>query len=168
MEQWVDVVDWPGYRVSSLGRVMGPKGVPLKGYIDRYGYHAVGLWNRGYTKGFGVHRLVVQGFLGEIPPDKQVNHKNGVRNDNRLSNLEMVTPKGNIQHSFLVLKRIGKNTNPSKGEAHHNSSLNAKKVEQIRILYAQGWTQVRLAEKFNTAQTNISRIILRRAWRHIA
>lgn len=167
MEQWVDVSEWPGYQVSNLGRVMGPRGVPLKGYIDRYGYHAVGLWNRGSMKGFGVHRIVARAFIGEIPPSKQVNHKNGVRNDNRLSNLELVTAKENVQHSFDVLKRVGKNTNPSKGEAHPNSSLNAKKVGQIRALYTQGWTQVRLAEKFKTPQTNISRIIRRAAWRHV-
>ena len=147
---------------------MGPKGKPLKGYIDRYGYHCVTLWNRCTMKSDSVHRLTAGAFLGPIPKGMQVNHKNGIRTDNRLANLEIVTPSDNVRHSFRVLNRIGKNTNPSKGEAHHHSSLTADKVREIRKLYSDGWTQVRLAARFETQQTNISMIVRRRAWRHVA
>lgn len=46
-----------------------------------------------------IHRLMVETFIGEIPKGMQVNHINGDRYDNRLSNLEVVTPLENMQHA---------------------------------------------------------------------
>lgn len=52
-----------------------------------------------------VHQLVISTWLGQRPDGKVVNHKNGVRFDNRITNLEWVTQKENIQHAIKVLGR---------------------------------------------------------------
>jgi hypothetical protein len=55
-------------------------------------------------KQISVHRLVVEAFIGSIPKGMHVNHKNGVKNDNRLQNLEIVTPAENVRHYHLNRK----------------------------------------------------------------
>lgn len=60
-------------------------------YIDKYGYVIL---SRGKRRGYGVpeHRLVMEESLGrELRPDETVHHKNGVRHDNRVENLELWT-----------------------------------------------------------------------------
>jgi hypothetical protein len=166
-ERFADLPGWPGYRVSSLGRLYGRRGRQLAGYRDKDGYHCVAVGPRGRSTAIKVHRAVAAAFVGPIPEGMQVNHKNGVKDDNRVENLEIVTPAENTRHGFAALGRIGKNTNPTKGTAHHNSSLTEDSVREIRRLYAAGCTQVELAQKFQTAQTNISRIVRRTAWAHV-
>jgi hypothetical protein len=66
--------------------------------------------------------------------------------------------------------RNGRYTKPEKtarGEGHGNSKLNTESVLEIRRRYANGEFQEQLAQQFRTCQTNISRIILRKAWTHI-
>lgn len=156
--------------ISDAGRVRGPR-VMLKLQHDKDGYPIFIAW-RGTRdaktyKLHKVHRAVLQTFVGEIPEGMQVNHINGVKHDNRLENLELVTASGNTSHGFRVLGRKGRNTNPSKGEAHHNSKLDAAKVREIRRLYDAGAVQKDLAAQFDTPQAHISRIIRRTAWAHV-
>lgn len=111
MRLWADVPGWEGrYEVSNDGRVRswagkrGDEAEPhaLKQKIDRYGYLVVCLRSRsaGRIEYPTVHRLVALAFI-ENPDEKpQVNHKNGVKTDNRVENLEWATNAENIQHAF--------------------------------------------------------------------
>lgn len=164
-EQFADVPGVEGYQVTSLGRVIGPRGKPLAGYRDKNGYHCIPLRSRNIT--FKVHRAVVAAFLGPIPEGMQVNHKNGVKDDNRLENLEVVTAKQNIQHTFSTLGRVGKNTKPAKGANHPKAKLTEDEVREIRRLYSEGHTQTALAARYGIAQVNISQIVLRKHWKHV-
>lgn len=167
-EQFADVFGWPGYRVSTIGRVFGKRSRPIAGYRDKDGYHCVLFKDHGKRAGLKVHRLVVGAFLGPIPEGMQVNHINGIKDDNRLENLEVVTPSANTKHGFDSLGRVGKNTNPCKGESHHNASMNAEIVREIRRLYATGeHTQKELAVLFKTGQNHISRLVRRESWTHV-
>lgn len=89
-----DCEGYPGFRVSDTGEVF--KGdEPVKLYSRPDKYISVHLRNeKGYSKPALVHRLMVQAFRG-IPKGFVIDHINGIKNDNRLENLEAVTIKEN-------------------------------------------------------------------------
>ena len=62
------------------------------------GYKQLELNKYGKGKMFSVHRLVAEAFYGEIPKGIQVNHINEIKTDNRLENLNLMTPKENINY----------------------------------------------------------------------
>jgi hypothetical protein len=106
--------------VSNLGRIKsltrqvkcGPKGKNVyrthKGkilsifYSKQTGYPLCCIGNREQVC---IHRLVAEAFCDGYFPGAHVNHKNGIRTDNRAENLEWVTPSENVKHAFAVLKR---------------------------------------------------------------
>ena len=87
-------------KIRSNGRKDNRKGRKLKPATDKDGYLRITLTNNGKRKSYCVHRLVARTFLKEYDDKLQVNHKNGIKNDNRLENLEMVTLQENIKHSI--------------------------------------------------------------------
>ena len=106
-EEWKPVPGYEGrYEVSDLGRVRslqhcwGPRPTPhlLKPGIASTGYPTVAL-GRGNTK--QVHALVLSAFVGPCPPGQECRHKNGVRSDPRLVNLEYGTRAQNIQDAIV-------------------------------------------------------------------
>lgn len=132
-ETWKAVVGYEGlYEVSSQGRVRSVdrvickkrsdancgfkyrlKGKVLSPAITRTGYLNVSLRNGGFSKSYQVHRLVVVAFLGEIPINKEINHKNGIKADNCVENLEIVSHAENMRHGFrigLIVHRKGENS----------------------------------------------------------
>lgn len=92
----VDRVDYIGKR---------RKGKLLKTYFSKYGYKMVCLTNKGIQKNFLVHRLVASAFLDNKDCLPEVNHKDGNKSNNHVSNLEWVTKSQNVIHAFTVLKR---------------------------------------------------------------
>jgi HNH endonuclease/NUMOD4 motif len=99
-EIWVNAYNYEQkYEVSNLGKVRKKSTKrELIGHIN-YGYHIVSLTKNNKTTNKRVHRLVLQSFLGN-KEGLVVNHKNGIKTDNRLENLEWVTISENTQHSF--------------------------------------------------------------------
>jgi hypothetical protein len=124
-EVWVPVPGYQGYEVSALGEVRslprlagGKNGSvrQIRGHVlapsrHRSGYLYVKLYGAQGPAMLRVHRLVAVAFLGEpASPDMHVNHLNGVKDDNRLCNLEWATCSENALHAFRVLKRTGGHT----------------------------------------------------------
>ena len=107
-EKW-KIIEGYGYRysVSSAGRVRNYKGHILMQGLNSSGYRNVPLSFGGNQKRVLVHRLVATAFLKKKLYDTDVNHKNGIKEDNRAENLEWTTKKANHIHKVYVL---GKNT----------------------------------------------------------
>jgi hypothetical protein len=94
------------YSAGSDGRVYAhpnksrSRGRWMKPRTDNNGYTYVTLFKDGIRKYPKVHRVVLESFSGGRVDPLQVNHKNGVKGDNRLSNLEWVTASENRKHAF--------------------------------------------------------------------
>lgn len=102
----------------------------------------------------GAHRLVWQHFNGDIPPGHEINHDNGIKDDNRPENLLCGTSGENVAHAH----RSG--LHDQHGQKNHASKLTDNEVAQIRLAYSKGgYTQAALAERFGVSHQTVSRII---------
>ena len=136
-EIWKDIKEYEGlYQVSNLGKIRSlPRktnnqycnGLIMKPH-NSFGYLKLQLNKNGKYKWFFVHRLVAQAFLNNYSDELQVNHINGIKNDNKICNLEMVTASQNQLHSYRVLK----NTPPMKNHFGKNH-VAAVKINQYEL-----------------------------------
>ena len=96
------ITNYDNYCASDDGYIINKKtGRVLKAHPDTYGYMSVRLYKDGKGCTKRVHKLVADAFLKPPSEDAwQVNHINGDKNDNRLSNLEFVSPSENMYHSY--------------------------------------------------------------------
>lgn len=94
------------YSVDDLGNVYSKKGKILKSSLNPRGYQIVNLIIDGKRKGLAVHKAVLKSFSSQPTEKHQVNHKDGNKQNNNLSNLEWCTAKENTQHSLYTLNNI--------------------------------------------------------------
>lgn len=124
-ELWAPVEGYGGrYIVSSHGRVQSRRGF-LKPGIVTDGYLAVRLSLYGHCKTLTLHRLVAKAFIPNAEGKAQVNHKDGVKTNNHVDNLEWVTPGENHLHAYRVLGRAprGLITVCSRGHSFDGSNI---------------------------------------------
>lgn len=159
----------PGYNgnfyASNLGRIKSciKKERILKPRVDQDGYLRIRLTvGRRHRKHIFVHRLVMLTFVGECPPNYQVNHKNGIKSDNRLENLEYCTDSQNKRHAFDTGLRFNK-----VGAESHASKLTDGKVQEIKRLLAEGVEGATIAAMFGMSRAQISRIKTGKMWGHV-
>lgn len=93
------VRDYPLYEIYEDGTVMGARGLPLKPDVNSTGYLRVSLCKDGRVKRVFIHRLVAEHFL-EQREGCVVNHKDGNRKNNHVSNLEWVTMSENVKDGW--------------------------------------------------------------------
>lgn len=122
-EKWKDIKGYEGlYQVSNLGRVKSlrrkvrtQKGSyyikerELKICKDNIGYLVVGLTYKGKTKIIRLHRIIAEAFIPNPTNKPVINHINGIKNDNRIENLEWTTYKENSIHAIKTgLRQVTK------------------------------------------------------------
>lgn len=104
-EKWKQINDFPGYQVSSFGRVRSFKSKNmrvLKPDKVGHGYLLIRLFKNGVSYSKYVHRLVAEEFIDNPKRLPQVNHKNEIKIDNRVSNLEWCTCKYNLMFGTRI------------------------------------------------------------------
>jgi len=110
MEIWKPIPGYEGqYDVSNIGRVLSVRtNKPLKPNIMNHGYACVHLYSGGkHTRVVKtIHQLVAQVFIPNPAACREVNHKNFLRRDNRIENLEWVTRKENVAHAIAAGRRV--------------------------------------------------------------
>lgn len=124
------------------------------------GYMKVVLRINGKSKNVYVHRLVAECFLPNPNGLKEVNHIDGNKRNNDVSNLEWCTGLENKGHAV-------KNGLTPKGERNHAHKLTEEQVNTIRAEYVYGSrdkNQRALARKYNVSQTTIRYILNGRNW----
>lgn len=150
----------PDYLVSNLGNVKSLKNdkeTLLKNGVDKDGYNNVRI-DRRLCK---THRLIATAFIPNPDNKPLINHKDGNKQNNRVSNLEWCTAKENAEHALRIgLLRQGKQ-NP-------HSGLNPIVAETIRQLKSKGASTKELATKYQVSKTAILRIVRNQTWKQSA
>lgn len=121
------------YDVSKDGVVKRKSdGKVLKNSVGPKGYLIIRLKSPKYStnkdrrKPYKIHRLVAMFYLDDYNEDLQVNHKNGIKTDNRVENIEMVTNKQNVLHAWRVLDSSERRRKIS--EANKRRKYNKKNI----------------------------------------
>jgi hypothetical protein len=158
-------VDHHGYRVHDDGRIESKRhpGVFLSPETVKGGYLRVKLSIGGQQQHHLVHVLVAAAFIGPRPEGKEVNHKDGIKTNNAVANLEYVTPSENVRHSIAEL-----GVQRAKGSANGWARLTEELVREMRKRAAKGESAAALAREFNVHHTTAHRAISGIRWSHVA
>jgi hypothetical protein len=109
-EIWKPILGYEGrYEVSNLGRVLSVRADSfLKPNTMNHGYVCVHLYSGGKQTRVvkTIHQLVAKAFIDNPYGCREVNHKNFLRSDNRVENLEWVTRRENVRHAIDGGRRI--------------------------------------------------------------
>lgn len=158
IEEFKPIEGYEGiYEISSLGNVRIIKtGKFKKNQTNNTGYSMVVLWHGKQAKGFLIHRLVAKAFIPNPDNLSDVNHKNGIKTDNRADNLEWLTRSQNHKHAYDIgLKK------PS------NQILTLEQVRYIKE-NPMNLSRKQLAEKFNVSYWCICDIYQNKSFKEVA
>jgi hypothetical protein len=156
-EEWRPFLDG-AYEVSNLGNVRRAKpgrktypGKPLRLIKMKIGYMSVHPVVDGKNVTTYVHRLVAAAFIGPCPPGASVNHIDGVKTNNVVSNLEYVTHAENMAHAA----RTGLS---AQGERHGNAKLTNAQAAELRARRATGESLTTICRDFGISKPTASMI----------
>jgi len=170
-EKWLPIPGYEGrYSVSDQGDVMSMNYNRLdllkimQPHKGRFGYLSIVLFkgNRETRRRFQVHQLVMLAFVGPRPEGLQINHKNGIKTDNRLANLEYCTATQNLQHALDTGLRRN-----LFGENHNMAKLTEAQVLEIKAKLAAGEKQKSIAAEYHVSNATICLIANGKNWVHV-
>ena len=129
--EWRIIKDFPKYRVSDHGDIENiTTGKRLKPALKRDGYHSITLFKEGKRHYLRVHRVVAEAFLDNDNSLPVVNHRNGIKTDNRLENLEWCTVSYNTKHAYDELGVI----NPNRRKVKKINPITGDKIREFTSL----------------------------------
>mgnify|MGYP002814111959 CR=1 FL=1 len=155
------------YHISSLGRLRrrtsargAVVGKILKFRPDKDGYLRFKVYSPWSRYVLRIHREVAHAFLGPCPEGKEVNHQDGDKTNNRVTNLEYVTQQENLAHAT-------RNGLKAKGEQNGYSKYTEK---EIRIMKSMAMTMrpSEVADCLGLPRTTVWGVVSGKAWKHVA
>jgi hypothetical protein len=174
-EIFKDIKGYEGlYQISNFGRVKSLsrkrnentnaviKERILTPDLGKAGYHSICFKVKNKTEKYLIHRLVAIHFIHNTENKPQVNHINGIKNDNRLENLECVTISENRKHAYNTGLQFG-----PIGEKQGSSKLTESQILEIKERLNKKEKQVNIAMIYNVRQSNISKIKNNKRWNHL-
>jgi hypothetical protein len=179
MNIWKPIVGYENfYEVDNVGNIRSldkltrngnknpviKKGKPIRANKVKDGYLAVGVRGEfGKRITCQVHRAVAMAFIPNPLNKPTVNHKNGIKSDNRVENLEWATRSENSVHALKTGLKI-----PQKGSQMSESKLVESQIVFMRNLYLDAAvTYVELAKIFSVKKPTIGDVIRRTSWKHV-
>lgn len=162
VEAWQEIPN-TYYSVSSQGRVASRRDGGwriMRSPKNGRGYPNINLSVGGRLRNFRVHGLVATAFLGPRPSAAhEVNHIDGDKTNNAVSNLEWVTRSQNERHAIRVLGKAH-----ARGTANANAKLDSAKVFDIRARLGAGDAKAHIAKLFGVSAESIAQVARRETW----
>lgn len=161
-EVWRDMVGHEDkYQISNLGNIYSKlSNRVVKSSFDDKGYKIRTHKSNGKVYVVKVHRAVALAFLPNPENKPFVNHKNGVKHDNSLTNLEWVSGKENQQHNVSI--------NPKRrGAGHWSAKFTTEDVVYVRS-NPDKLSQTDMAKRFGVHQSRISQIKNNRTYKELS
>lgn len=152
-EVWEQLPQNHHYYVSTFGRVRGRAGKILKSSTHRQGYLRLKIDGVSYL----VHRLVAETFIPNPKHKATVNHINGVKDDNRVENLEWATQQENNRHAHrtgLAVYTIKQWESATRGQ-----KVSKPQVEEIKIKFKSGKSLLELSTEYSISKAQVCRIV---------
>lgn len=149
-EEWRDIIDCPGYKISNQGRVMSPKGAIRKTKKSGAGYEYIRIY--GGDCGVNISRLVAIAFL-PASNHTEVNHRDGNKWNNNVENLEWCSRSQNCVHAL--------------SNGLKKTSLDVYQVMTIKKCLAEGIKSSLLVKYFGVSKGCISAILTGRSWAYL-
>ena len=158
-ETWISFAN--GYEVSNIGNVrsidrviktarypMNLKGRILRPAIDKKGYKRVAIMVDGKLITLKVHRIVAKAFIDNLNNKPQVNHIDGIKTNNHVSNLEWMNNSENVQHAFdnglMKAKRLHES---------HRSKQTKEGIERMCFLRSLGMSYQSIAKEVGVSKS---------------
>lgn len=162
-DDWSPIAGYEGlYEVSSAGQVRRVGRRILKDQLSGPGYRKVVLCRSNVARPHLVHRLVAAAFLPADSSRPHVNHIDGSRDNNDISNLEWCTQSENLQHAAS----LGRMTH-NRGEGCGTAQLTEEDVHWVRLWLDQGYSCASVSRAFSVSYSAISHIKHGTTWRHL-
>lgn len=137
------------YIVYNDGTIFSLQSKMFMNPINTNGYLSVKIGG----KLLNIHRLVGELFIPNPNNKKEINHIDGNKENNKVENLEWVSPSENIQHK---IHQLGKE---HRGSKNGMAKLTLEDVDKIKVLYQAGYSQKKLGEMFGLTQGKISNVV---------
>lgn len=180
-EYFVPVEMNDNYLVSNMGTIFSKTrgggrdrkygGAINKGSFDKDKYIRVLLSNGSKKQIMRAHRVVALAFLENPENHPIINHKNGIKTDNRAENLEWCSVEYNNKHAFATglnsVKISINNLVHHKGEKHGGSKLKNEQIKEIRKRASLGETGASIARELGVSKSTVSRILRGERWNHV-
>jgi hypothetical protein len=161
MEEVWKQIDGTQYSISTFGRLRNNRtGLVTLGSLQN-GYRTFSLSDNGVVLGrFRIHRLVAEAFIPNPENKSQVNHLDGIRDNNNVTNLEWATPRENVQHAYdtgLMLR----------GSGRPASILIEEDIPEIIYYMSVGYKDAAIANIYGVTRQAINAIRIGDTWQHL-